>query len=122
MALTALLEGRTEWAPMGPPMTEKEMGDFQAKFSSPPTRVTVALDAIAVYVNKNNPLEAMTLRQLDSVFSVTHKRGGESFKTWGELALSGDWAQREIKPKGPAKTHGMYLMFKEMVMENGDFR
>ena len=122
MALTALLEGRTELAPMSRPMTEKEMSDFQTKFGYPPTRITVALDAIAVYVNKYNPLDKLTLRQLDSLFSVTHKRGGESFKTWGELGLPGDWAQREIKPKGPAKTHGMYTLFKEMVMENGDFR
>ena len=122
IALTALLEGRTELAPMSRPMTAKELADFQGKFGYAPVRITVALDAIAVYVNKNNPIQGLTLRQLDGLFSVTHKRGAESFKTWGELGLTGDWAQREIKPKGPAKTHGMYGLFKEMVLENGDYR
>lgn len=122
MALAALLENRTDLAPMSRPMNAKELGDFQAKFGYPPTRITVGLDAIAIYVNKTNPLEALTLTQLDSVFSASHKRGGESIKTWGQLGLSGDWANTEIQPKGPAKTHGMYALFKEMVMENGDFR
>lgn len=122
IAVAALLENRTDLAPMSRPMTAKELADFQSKFGYPPTRVTVGLDAIAVYVNKNNPLEAMTLKQLDSVFSASHKRGGETIKTWGQLGLSGDWAELEIAPKGPAKTHGMYGLFKEMVMENGEFR
>jgi phosphate transport system substrate-binding protein len=122
MALNALLENRAELAPMSRPMNAKELGDFQAKFGYPPVRITVGLDAIAVYVNKKNPLEAMTLKQVDSVFSVTHKRGGDTIKTWGQLGLSGEWADLEIAPKGPAKTHGMYALFKEMVMENGEFR
>ena len=122
MALAALLENRTDLAPMSRPMNAKEMNDFQAKFGYPPTRITVALDAIAIYVNKTNPLEALTLTQLDSVFSASHKRGGDSIKTWGQLGLRGEWADLDIQPKGPAKTHGMYTVFKEMVMENGEYR
>lgn len=122
MAINALLENRADLAPMSRPMNAKELGDFQAKFGYPPTRITVGLDAIAVYVNKYNPLEAMTLKQVDSVFSVTHKRGGDTIKTWGQLGLSGEWADMDIATKGPAKTHGMYSIFKEMVLENGEFR
>lgn len=122
MAVAALLENRAELAPMSRAMTTKELADFQAKFGYAPTRITVGLDAVAVYVNKNNPLEAMTMKQLDSVFSASHKRGGDSIKTWGQLGLSGPWAELEIAPKGPAKTHGMYSLFKEMVMDGGDFR
>lgn len=122
LAIAALLENRSDLAPMSRPMNTKERKDFQAKFGYPPTRITVALDAIAIYVNKTNPLEALTLTQLDSVFSASHKRGGESVKTWGQLGLSGEWANLEIQPKGPATTHGMYTVFKEMVMEDGEFR
>ena len=122
MAINGLLENRADLAPMSRPMTAKELADFQAKFGYPPTRITVGLDAIAVYVNKNNPLEAMTLKQVDSVFSLSHKRGGDTIKTWGQLGLSGEWADLDIAPKGPAKTHGMYSIFKEMVLENGEFR
>ncbi len=122
MAIAALLENRTELAPMSRPMTQKQLAEFQGKFGYAPTRITVGLDAIAVYVNKYNPLEAMSLKQLDGVFSASHKRGGESIKTWGQLGLDGDWADLDIAPKGPAKTHGMYGVFKELVMENGEFR
>ncbi len=122
MAIAALLENRTELAPMSRPMNAKELADFQAKFGYPPTRITVGLDAIAVYVNKYNPLEAMTLKQVDSVFSLSHKRGGDTIRTWGQLGLSAEWADMDIAPKGPAKTHGMYSLFREMVMENGEFR
>jgi phosphate transport system substrate-binding protein len=122
LAIAALMENRTDLAPMSRPMNAKEAGEFQAKFGYPATRITVALDAIAVYVNKTNPLEALTLTQLDGVFSASRKRGGESIKTWGQLGLGGEWADLEIQPKGPAKTHGMYTVFKEMVMENSDFR
>lgn len=62
------------------------------------------------------------LKQLDGVFSASHKRGGESIKTWGQLGLNGERANLEIQPNGPARTHGMYTVFKEMVMENGKFR
>ena len=122
MAIAALLENRTELAPMSRPMTQKELAEFQGKFGYAPTRITVGLDAIAVYVNKYNPLEAMSLKQLDGVFSASHKRGGESIKTWGQLGLGGDWADLDIALKGPAKTHGMYGVFRELVMENGEFR
>lgn len=122
IAVAALLENRADLAPMSRPMNAKELSDFEAKFGYPPTRITVALDAIAIYVNKSNPLEALTLTQLDSVFSASHKRGGESIKTWGQLGLSGEWADLDIQPKGPAKTHGMYTVFKEMVMGNGEYR
>jgi phosphate transport system substrate-binding protein len=122
IAVAALLENRADLAPMSRPMNAKELSDFQAKFGYPPTRITVALDAIAIYVNKSNPLEALTLTQLDSVFSASHKRGGESIKTWGQLGLSGEWADLDIQAKGPAKTHGMYTIFKEMVMGNGEYR
>jgi phosphate transport system substrate-binding protein len=122
ITIAALLENRTELAPMSRPMTTKELDEFQAKFGYAPTRITVGLDAIAVYVNKYNSLEAMSLKQLDGVFSASHKRGGESIKTWGQLGLVGDWADLDIAPKGPAKTHGMYGVFRELVMENGEFR
>ena len=65
------------------------------------TRISVELDAIAVSVNKYNPLDARSLKQLDGVFSASHKRGGESIKTWGQLGLGGDWADLDIAPKGP---------------------
>lgn len=122
IAMPALLEGRADLAPMSRAMNEKELALFQSKFGYPPTRVTVGLDAIAVYVNKHNPLETATLKQLDSVFSITRKRGGPEILTWGQLGLPAPWAEKEIIIKAPAKTHGMHGVFRDMVLEGGDYR
>jgi phosphate transport system substrate-binding protein len=122
IALPALLEGRTDLAPMSRAMNEKEIAQFQQKFGYPPTKITVGLDAIAVYVNKHNPLQTSTLTQLDGVFSITRKRGSQELKTWGQLGLDGPWKDLRIIIKAPAKTHGMHGVFKDMVLEGGEYR
>jgi phosphate transport system substrate-binding protein len=122
IAAPALLSGQAELAPMSRPMNAKEIEDFKKKFSHAPTRITVALDAIAVYVNKYNPIEVLTLKQLDGIFSISHKRGSKEIKTWGQLGAQGEWQDKEIIIKSPARTHGMYTVFREMVLDNGDYR
>jgi phosphate transport system substrate-binding protein len=130
----ALLVGTAELAPMSRPMRESEIAAFKAKFGYEPTRLTVGLDAIAVYVNKNNPLTQISIKNLDGIFSATHKRGSEPIKTWGQLNLSNgvgnsignntgdDWKTREIILKGPSRAQGIYSLFKELVLDGGDFR
>ncbi len=122
IAMPAMLAGRSDLAPMSRPMNAKELAEFQTKFGYAPTRLTVALDAIAVFVNKHNPLETISLKQLDGVFSISRKRGSEPIKTWGQLGLEGEWADRLIVIKSPAVTHGMHGVFKEMVLEGGEYR
>jgi phosphate transport system substrate-binding protein len=121
-APTALLAGTAELAPMSRPMRATEIAAFKAKFGYEPVRITVGLDAIAVYVNKNNPLKNISLKQLDGIFSATHRRGSEPLKTWGQLGLPGDWQEREIELKGPGRAQGIYSLFREMVLEGGEFR
>jgi phosphate transport system substrate-binding protein len=122
MALPALLEGRAELAPVSRAMKKDEIAKFQAKFGYEPTQLIVGLDALAVYVNKNNPLKQMTLKQLDAIYSITRKRGGEQIRYWGQLGLDGDWREREIVLKGPSQAMGMHSVFREMALEGGDFR
>jgi phosphate transport system substrate-binding protein len=121
-APAALLTGTAELAPMSRPMRAGEIAQFKAKFGYEPTRITVGLDAIAVFVNKNNPLQEISLKQLDGIFSATHKRGSEPIKTWGQLGLTGDWQTREIELKGPGRAQGIYSLFREQVLDGGDFR
>jgi phosphate transport system substrate-binding protein len=121
-ALPALLNGSADMAPMSRAMGASELEQFQTKFGYAPTRVTIALDAIAIFVNKNNPLTKISLAQLDGVFSVTRKRGAADIKLWGQLGLDGDWREREIILKTPDSSHGMYILFREMVLQGGDFR
>jgi phosphate transport system substrate-binding protein len=121
-ALPALIEGRAELAPLSRAMKKDEIAKFQAKFGHAPAQLIVGLDALAVYVNKNNPLKQLTLKQLDAVYSITRKRGGEQIKFWGQLGLDGDWREREIVLKGPSPAMGMHSVFREMALEGGDFR
>ena len=84
--------------------------------------VRVALDGLAVYVNKDNPIEKLTLKQLDAIFSSTRKRGGKDVKTWGDLGLTGDWANKPISLFGRNSASGTYGYFKEHALENGDYK
>ena len=90
VGLTALLEGRADIVPMSRALTTEEIGVFQKKFGYPPTQIKVAADALAIYVEKSNPVPGLTLAQLDGIFSRTQRRGGSSIETWGQLGLTGE--------------------------------
>jgi phosphate transport system substrate-binding protein len=118
----ALLEGRSQLAPMSRPMTPEESAAFEAKFGYKPTTYRVALDALAVYVNKDNPVRSLTLQQLDGIFSITLKRGGRSLDTWGAVGLSGDWGNKPITLYGRDSVSGTHDYFKQHALQNGDFK
>ncbi len=118
----ALLEGRADLAPMSRPMNDAERAAFRTKFSYEPTQVTVGVDALAVYVSKNNPLKKISLRELDALYSVSRKRGGAAITTWGQLGLTGEWATQTIRVFGPQNTQGMYALFRADVLQGGEYR
>lgn len=118
----ALSAGTADLAPMSRPMNAREIEAFKARFGYEPTRITVALDAIAVYVHKDNPLQSLTLKQLDEIFSTTQKRGGTSARVWGDVGATGAWAAREIALRGPNRTQGIYSVFRDAVLQGGEFR
>jgi phosphate transport system substrate-binding protein len=118
----ALIEGTSQLGPMSRDMKGAEIDKFEAKFGYKPTKIRVALDGIAVYVNKDNPVQKLTFQQLDSIFSSTRKRGGKEAKTWGDLGLSGEWANKPISIYGRNSASGTYGYFKEHALSNGDYR
>jgi phosphate transport system substrate-binding protein len=118
----ALIDGKSQLAPMSRPMTEDEVGAFEKKYGYKPTFYKIALDALSIYVNKHNPIRGMTLQQVDGIFSSTLKRGGPSLETWGSLGLSGDWANKAITLYGRDSVSGTNAYFKEHVLQNGDFK
>ncbi len=71
----ALIEGTVQLGDMSRKMKNKEVDAFEEAFGYEPTRFDVALDTLAVFVNKDNPIESLTLPQVDSVFSKTRKCG-----------------------------------------------
>jgi len=118
----ALIEGTSQLGPMSRMMKAEEIDKFEAKMGYKPTPVPVALDALAVFVNKDNPIYGLTLEEVDSVFSSTFKLGGRPIDTWGQLALDGSWANRPISLYGRNSASGTYGFFKKVALGGGDFK
>ena len=118
----ALTEGTAQLGPMSREMSGSEKDKFEAKYHYKPTAVRVALDGLAVYVNKDNPIEKLTLKQIDAIFSSTRKRGGKDAATWGDLGLTGDWASKPISLFGRNSASGTYGYFKEHALSKGDYK
>jgi phosphate transport system substrate-binding protein len=118
----ALIEGTAQLGPMSRKMTVTETDAFEKKYGYKPTLVQVSIDCLAVYVNKDNPLKSLTLQQVDSLFSSTRKRGGQDITTWGQLGLTGEWADKPISLYGRNSASGTYGFFKDNVLSNGDYK
>src|SRR5437762_9466065 len=103
-------------------MKAAEIDAFEKKYGHKPTEVKVAIDALAVFVHKDNPIKGLSMDQIDSIFSSTNKRGGKPMHTWGELGLTGEWANRPLSLYGRNSASGTYGFFKEHVLKNGDYK
>jgi len=118
----ALIAGTAQFGPMSRAMKPTEIDAFEKKFGYKPTQVRTSYDALAVYVNKDNPLDKATLPEVDGAFSKTRRRAGKAVTTWGQLGLTGDWAARPISLYGRNSASGTYGFFKEHVLMNGDYK
>jgi phosphate transport system substrate-binding protein len=119
----ALTAGTSQFGPMSRTMKDAEVDAFEKQFKYKPTSIKTSLDALAVYVNKDNPLKCLSLPQVDAIFSKG-RRGGYSkdIKTWGDLGLTGDWAAKPISLYGRNSASGTYGYFKEHALFNGDYK
>ncbi len=118
----ALINGTAQLGPMSRKMKSNEIDAFEAKFGYKPTPVKTAVDALAVYVHKDNPIECLSMQQLDAVFSSTLKRGGKAVATWGDLGVKGTWASKAISAYGRNSASGTYGYFKKQVLKKGDYK
>ena len=118
----ALIEGTAQFGPMSRAMKSTEKDKFEERFGYPPTPLRTSLDALAVFVNKDNPLEGMTLSQVDAVFSKTRRGGhGEQIARWGQLGLGGEWATARVSLYGRNSASGTYGFFKSVALFKGDY-
>ena len=122
-AAPALVQGTANFGPMSRPMKDEEIAGFEKKFGYKPTAIPVAIDALAVFVNKDNPLKGLTMKQVDAIFSANRACGGDKNITkWGDLGLTGAWASRDIQLYGRNSVSGTYGYFKEHALCKGDFK
>lgn len=119
----ALIAGTAQLGPMSRPMRGTEIDQFEKKFGYKPTPIRTAVDALAVFVNKDNPIKCLTFPQADAIFSKSRRWDyKEDIKTWGQLGLTGDWANRPISLYGRNSASGTYGFFKEHALKNGDYK
>jgi len=123
-APTALAAGAAQLGAMSRPMQPSERQLFQQHYGYPPLAVPVALDALVVVVNQDNPLTQLDAQQLDAVFSVTRRCGaGRSSHTWGDLGLQQvSWRERPLQRLGRNSASGTWGYFKQQALCSGDFR
>ncbi|GAA4901242.1 phosphate ABC transporter substrate-binding protein PstS family protein [Ferrimonas pelagia] len=118
----ALTEGTSQFGPMSRKMKPSEEEAFVKRYGYKPTAIRVAIDALAVFVHKDNPISGLTIEQVDAIFSTTQKCGGEPIQRWGELGLQGSWAARDIQLYGRNSVSGTYGYFKKKGLCKGDFK
>lgn len=119
----ALTEGVAQLGPMSRAMKQEEIDAFEKKFGYKPTEIKTSLDALAVFVHKDNPIESLTLAQVDAIFSSTRNQGfAQDVTTWGQLGLKGDFASKPISAFGRNAASGTYGYFKEHALKKGDFK
>ncbi|MGB1884163.1 MAG: PstS family phosphate ABC transporter substrate-binding protein [Gammaproteobacteria bacterium] len=119
----ALTEGTSNLGPMSRKMKSNEIGAFEAKFGYKPTPVPVAIDALAVYVHKDNPVSGLSIPQVDAIFSATRKCGYPSdIVKWDDLGIDGEWADRAVQLYGRNSVSGTYGYFKKKALCKGDFK
>jgi phosphate transport system substrate-binding protein len=119
----ALIKGTSTFGPMSRPMKSEEIDEFQKAFGYPPTGLMVGLDMLVVFVHKDNPLAGLSLSQVDAIFSKTRRGGArEDITTWGQLGLTGEWADKPIAMYGRNSASGTYGYFQEHALSKGDFK
>ena len=119
----ALTEATSNLGPMSRKMKDKERDAFEKKYGYKPTAIPVAIDALAVYVNKENPIQGLTIPQVDAIMSSTRKCGHESdMSTWGDAGLTGAWAGKSIQLYGRNSVSGTYGYFKKKALCKGDYK
>lgn len=124
-AVPALMEGRSDFGPMSRTVKPAEADRFEQKFGYKPTSMPVAIDALAVYVHPDNPVKdrGLSMSELDAIFSSTRRRGHPTeIKTWGDLGLTGAWANKPINVYSRNSASGTYGFFKDEVLKKGDYK
>lgn len=121
----ALIAGTAQFGPMSREMRSKEIDDFEKRYGYKPVLLRTGIDMLAVYVHKDNPIaeKGLTLQQVDAIFSKT-RRGGlaTNITTWGQLGLTGEWANKPISLYGRNSASGTYGYFKDVALFGGDYK
>ena len=118
-AAKALADGTAHVAPMSRMMYNSEVQQFEKKFGYRPTSFAVAVDALVLFVHKDNPIEGLTMDEVAAIYSKIPRNGQKHFNQWGDLDLSGEWAEAPINVYGLPSSSGTYAFFKDHALNRG---
>ncbi len=119
----ALIEGAAQFGPMSRFMSPEEAEKFEKKFGYKVSSFRVSIDALPIYVNKDDPIRCLSMGQLDRIFSSTRTGGGgKNIVTWGDAGLTGEWASKPIAIYGRNSISGTHDFFRQIALYNGDFK
>jgi len=119
----ALTEATSNLGPMSRKMKSKEIESFEKRYGYKPTAIPVAIDALAVFIHKDNPIKGMTIPEVDAIFSVTRKcKGDKDISKWGDLGMTGNWKNLDVQIYGRNSVSGTYGYFKKHALCKGDFK
>ena len=122
-APVALIAGTAQLGPMSRKMRATEIDEIEKKYGYKPTEVSVALDSLAVYVHKDNPIESLTLPQVDAIFSRNRSLGPPSdIEVWGQVGLTGQLESLPMSLYGRNSASGTYAFFREVALGGGDYK
>lgn len=104
-------------------LTDSEIKQFSSQRGYEPLAIPIAVDAVALYVHKDNPLTGLTLDQADAIFSTGRQRGyTKNVAVWGDLSLGNGWASAPIQLYGRDRKSGTRAFFQEHVLAGGEFK
>lgn len=105
------------------PLTADERARFRGRYGYEVMEIPIAEDAVAIYVHKDNPIGQLTMEQVDAIFSTTRKAGGtQDIRTWGQLGLTGDWAQQPIHLYGRDNQSATRQFFVHTALKDGELK
>jgi phosphate transport system substrate-binding protein len=126
-----LINGNIDCVFVSRELRPTDISGFEAAFGYPPLSIPISggsyrhfgfLDAIGFIVNEANPIDHLSFDQLDSILSTTRNRGGAPITTWGQLGLTGDWADKEIHIVGIQPWNGFEEFVRQRVLNYGGKR
>lgn len=118
----ALVEGTAQFGPMSRPMRGTEIEEFEARYGYEPLPMRGAIDALGVFVHRDNPIECLSMQEVDAIFSSTRAGGADAaITTWGQVGLTGEWADRPVAMYGRNSASGTYGYFREVALFGGDY-
>jgi phosphate transport system substrate-binding protein len=122
--LASLLEGKVQIAAMSRRMTQQEIVEFKREFGYEPAEIPVAVDALAIFVHKDNPIAGLTLAEVDAIFSKDRKRGLKyPVNSWGDvMLLEEEWVKAPIHLYGRNGNSGTASFFREHVLNGADLK